>query len=60
MLMLLSKKANLAVVILVIILIIFVVVWLVNLTGRECTRDSQCGSENYCGSHFKLHKKPII
>jgi hypothetical protein len=54
-----NKKAVVPAVLGVIIVIIVVlVIW--NYAGRECSKDTDCGNERYCGSDFKCHEFKII
>lgn len=59
--MLKNKKADGGLTAVVIIVLVMVFIgWLAKLNGRECSKDSDCGSERYCGSDFSCHKIPII
>jgi hypothetical protein len=56
-----NKKADGGLTAIVIILIIVVFLgWLVNVGGRECRTNKDCGEDNYCGSDFACHKFPVI
>lgn len=55
-----GKKANGALIILVVIVIIAIIYIIVDNATKECWKDTDCGSERYCGSDFKCHDMKII
>ena len=55
------KKADGGVTAIIIIIIVLVFIgWLVNIGGRECRTNKDCGEEAYCGSDFACHQIPVI
>ena len=56
-----GRKADGGLVAIIIILIVVIVLGvLINLGNRECTKDSHCKENYYCGSDFKCHPHPVI
>ena len=55
-----NKKGNIILGVLLIVIIIIIIVWLAGMAGRQCRRDTDCGTERYCGSDFKCHNIPVI
>ncbi|NQU98561.1 hypothetical protein HQ533_03770 [Candidatus Woesearchaeota archaeon] len=55
-----GKKGSATAVVLGIILVIIIIIWLINIGGKECRRDSDCGDEEYCNSDFSCNKIPVI
>lgn len=37
---------------------IYVFVFFIQVSGRECIKDSDCPSANYCGSDYSCHAMP--
>jgi len=55
------KKADGGITAIIIIIIVLVFIgWLVNIGGRECRTNKDCGEEAYCGSDFACHQIPVI
>lgn len=46
--------------IIIVVLILIFLGWLVNVGGRECRTNKDCGEDAYCGSDFACHKIPVI
>jgi hypothetical protein len=55
-----SKKGNILVLLIVIIALVVIVAQIFQVAGRECTENSNCNDENYCGSDFQCHPYPSI
>lgn len=57
-----GKKAGaeLAVAFIVVLALFIVFGKIVELSGRECSKDSDCNNDSYCGSDFQCHKFPVI
>lgn len=56
-----NKKAEgISGIILTVILVVVIVAWLLSLIGRECSKDTDCGKNNYCGSDFTCHEIPAL
>ncbi len=56
-----SKKAAGPVIIALLVIVIVLLVYIVSSrVQRECTKDTDCGDEHYCGSDFKCHEQKII
>ncbi len=59
--MLKNKKSEAGLLIVLIIIIgIFFIVWIININQRECNRNKDCSSAEYCGSDFSCHEYPTI
>ncbi len=57
----LYKKSEAGLVaLLIIIAVVFFFGWIINVSQRECKRNSDCNSESYCGSDFSCHTYPTI
>jgi len=55
------KKADGGITAIIIIIIVLVFIgWLVNIGGRECRTNKDCGKDAYCGSDFACHQVPVI
>jgi hypothetical protein len=54
------NKHGAAVAVLGAIVVVLVIVIIGYYAGRECSKDTDCGSERYCGSDFKCHEFRII
>ena len=55
------KKADGGITAIIVIIIVLVFIgWLVNIGGRECRTNKDCGKEAYCGSDFACHQIPVI
>jgi len=52
----LNKKANIGIAVLITVIVLIVLWWLLGFATRQCSYDSQCLSDNYCGSDFKCHQ----
>ena len=55
-----NKRAEIFSIVLIIIVITIALGWLVNINSRECRSNSQCPTDNYCGSDFSCHQIPTI
>lgn len=56
-----NKKADGGLTAVVIILVIVVFLgYLINVGGRECRTNKDCGEDYYCGSDFACHKFQVI
>ena len=52
--------AEFAVAFIVVLALFIVFAKIVELNGRECSKDSDCNNDSYCGSYFQCHKFPVI
>lgn len=58
-----SRQGDAGMTIVVIIIILAVIIWAIVAAVRnsgECSKDSECPAENYCGADKNCHKIPII
>ena len=55
-----SKKGALNWLVVIIIIIVVLALWIVNIAGRECSDNDDCGELQYCGSDFECHDKEVV
>jgi len=57
----LNKKAEGMWIIVLVVVIILIILWLLlGYAIRQCSYDSQCPADNYCGSDFKCHQYKVV
>ena len=44
--------------VIVILALVLLIIGLVNVSGRECNKNSECGTDSYCGSDYSCHSYP--
>tara|TARA_Y100000310_G_C20632148_1_gene789214 strand:+ start:1165 stop:1452 length:288 start_codon:yes stop_codon:yes gene_type:complete len=54
-----NKKGSPALIVIIIFLAAIVLIFLiVNISDRDCSKDSECPENSYCGSDYQCHQFP--
>ncbi|MBI2546637.1 hypothetical protein HYV81_05660 [Candidatus Woesearchaeota archaeon] len=54
------KAAGIGMIVLAVVIVLLVLWALLKYASRECSYDSQCPQEHYCGSDFKCHQVKVV